>query len=98
MESPPIFFDNPFDPLITDSGQMPRVRPDELPGLLRASVSENPMAPPAGDLPRPLLDRGAANQPRTQQPDSWNHSAPGGGEFPRQASLEPRYRMTEPGP
>ena len=98
MESPPDSFDNPFDPLITDSGQMPRVRPDELPGLLRASVTENPMTPPVGDATRPLLDRGVASQPRMQQPDTRSNSAPGGGEFPRQASLEPRYRMTEPVP
>ncbi len=98
MESAPDSFDNPFDPLITDSGQMPRVRPDELPGLLRASVTENPMAPPVGDVPRPLPDRGAATQPRMQQPDTRSNSSPGAGEFPRQASLEPRYRMTEPVP
>ncbi len=64
MESPPDSFDNPFDPLITDSGQMPRVRPDELPGLLRASVSENPMAPPAGDAAAP------APGPRSREPAS----------------------------
>lgn len=98
MESPPDSFDNPFEPLITDSGQMPRVRPDELPGLLRASATENSIAPPVGDAPRSLLDRGAANQPRVQQPDSMSNSISGGGEFPRQASLEPRYRMTGPVP
>ncbi len=98
MEAPPDSTDNPFDPLITDSGQMPRVRPDELPGLLRASVSENPMAPPVGDVPRSLLDRGASSQPRTQQPDSRSNSAPVGEGFARRASPEPRDRMTEPIP
>src|SRR6185369_3900965 len=86
MESPPDSFDNPFDPLITDFGQMPRVRPDELPGLLRASVTENPTTPPLRAATRPPLDRGVASQPRMLQPDTRRNSAPDAGESPRQAS------------
>jgi protein involved in polysaccharide export with SLBB domain len=99
LESPPNSSDNPYEFGGNDYGQMPRVRPEELPELLQASASQASSSGMSmnGNVPQQIPGMGSASLNPAPVPDSRGNPLPDRyPQFPQRASLDRRYRATPP--
>lgn len=98
LESPLNSLENPDESAGGDYGQMPRVRPEELPGLLRASAADSSVMSLPGNMQQ-LPDPGMTSLPRIPVSEARENSLPERStQFPQRASLEQRYRAAPPSP